>query len=102
MAGLDGGEAPGWKVYLLRCADGTLYCGSTVDLERRLAQHNGEAPGGARYTRSRRPCELACLAPCPHKSSALRLEARIKRLAIKHKIAALEGKNPLPQHPADL
>ena len=102
MAGLDGDEAPGWKVYLLRCADGTLYCGSTVDLERRLAQHNGEAPGGARYTRSRRPCELACFAPCPDRSSALRLEARIKRLASKDKIAALEGKNPLPQHPADL
>ena len=102
MAGLDGGEAPGWKVYLLRCADGTLYCGSTVDLERRLAQHNGEAPGGARYTRSRRPCELACFAPGPDRSSALRLEARIKRLASKDKIAALEGKNPLPQHPADL
>jgi putative endonuclease len=91
MAGLDQGEAPGWKVYLLRCADGTLYCGSTVDLERRLAQHNGEAPGGARYTRSRRPCKLACFAPCPDKSSALRLEAQIKRLARKDKLAALEG-----------
>lgn len=94
MAGLDLDEAPGWKVYLLRCADGTLYCGSTVDLERRLAQHNGEAPGGARYTRSRRPCELACFAPCPDKSSALRLEAQIKRLARKDKIAALEGHLP--------
>ena len=92
MAGLDGGEAPGWKVYLLRCADGTLYCGSTVDLERRLAQHNGEAPGGARYTRSRRPCELACFAPCPDRSSAMKLEAQIKRLARKDKIAALEGR----------
>ena len=92
MSGLDQAEAPGWKVYLLRCADGTLYCGSTVDLERRLAQHNGEAPGGARYTRSRRPCELACFAPCPDKSSALRLEAQIKRLARKDKIAALEGR----------
>ena len=92
MAGLDLDEAPGWKVYLLRCADGTLYCGSTVDLERRLAQHNGEAPGGARYTRSRRPCELACFAPCPDRSSAMKLEAQIKRLARKDKIAALEGR----------
>ncbi|MBQ1330464.1 MAG: GIY-YIG nuclease family protein [Desulfovibrio sp.] len=92
MSGLDQAEAPGWKVYLLRCADGTLYCGSTVDLERRLAQHNGEAPGGARYTRSRRPCELACFAPCPDRSSAMKLEAQIKRLARKDKIAALEGR----------
>lgn len=96
MAGLDLDEAPGWKVYLLRCADGTLYCGSTVDLARRLAQHNGKTAGGARYTRSRRPCELACFAPCPDKSSALRLEAQIKRLARKDKIAALEGHRPRP------
>ena len=95
MAGLDQAEDPGWKVYLLRCADGTLYCGSTVDLARRLAQHNGEAPGGARYTRSRRPSELACFAPCPDRSSALKLEAQIKRLARKDKIAALEGRRTL-------
>ena len=94
MAGLAEGEAPGWKVYLLRCAAGTLYCGSTVDLARRLAQHNGLAAGGARYTRSRRPVEVACFAPCPDKSSALRLEAQIKRLASKDKIAALEARRP--------
>ncbi|MBF0515457.1 MAG: GIY-YIG nuclease family protein, partial [Desulfovibrionaceae bacterium] len=40
-----------WQVYLLECADGTLYCGVTTDLVRRLAEHNGEAAGGARYTR---------------------------------------------------
>ncbi|MEG6502462.1 GIY-YIG nuclease family protein, partial [Desulfovibrio sp. 1214_IL3152] len=40
-----------WLVYLLECADGTLYCGITRDMERRLAQHNGALAGGARYTR---------------------------------------------------
>ncbi|MEW6253246.1 MAG: GIY-YIG nuclease family protein, partial [Planctomycetota bacterium] len=43
-----------WWVYLVRCADGTLYTGITTDVERRLAEHNGAAGGGARYTRSRR------------------------------------------------
>ncbi|MEG6593009.1 GIY-YIG nuclease family protein, partial [Desulfovibrio sp. 1188_IL3213] len=42
-----------WLVYLLECADGTLYCGITRDMERRLAQHNGALAGGARYTRGR-------------------------------------------------
>ena len=43
-------------VYILRCADGTLYTGSTTDLDRRLAVHNSGK--GAKYTRSRRPVEL--------------------------------------------
>ena len=40
-----------WQVYLVECADHTLYCGVTKDTERRVAQHNGEKRGGARYTR---------------------------------------------------
>ena len=38
-----------WLVYLLECADGTLYCGITTNMERRLGQHNGQVPGGAPY-----------------------------------------------------
>ena len=81
----------GWSVYLLRCADGTLYCGVTTDVERRLAMHNGQRPGGAKYTRSRRP---VCLAACTDglsRGEALRLEARIKRLPRAEKVAALES-----------
>lgn len=69
-----------WHVYLLECADHTLYCGVTTDLARRLAQHNGEAPGGARYTVGRRPVRLAASAPCRDRSAAQRLEALVKRL----------------------
>jgi putative endonuclease len=65
-------------VYLLRCADGTLYCGWTTDLERRLRAHRSGT--GSRYTRSRRPVELAYAAPVADRSAALREEARIKRL----------------------
>lgn len=67
-----------WHVYLLRCRDGSLYCGITNNLERRLAQHNGLAPGGARYTRSRRPATLVASVPCQSKGFALSLEARVK------------------------
>lgn len=72
-------EAP-WHVYLLECADGTLYCGVTRDLQRRVAQHNGLKPGGARYTRGRRPVRLLASRACRLKSAALRLECAIKAL----------------------
>ena len=78
-----------WRVYLLECADGTLYCGVTTDLTRRLAEHNGQAPGGARYTRARRPVRLAASAAFPDRSSACSAEARIKRLPRAAKKAAL-------------
>ena len=69
-----------WFVYLLRCADGSFYAGVTTDVDRRLAEHNGERPGGARYTRARRPVELARSLACEDRSEACRLEFRLKRL----------------------
>jgi putative endonuclease len=65
-------------VYLLRCADDSLYCGWTTDVERRLAAHL--AGTASRYTRSRLPVELAAVIPVADRSAALREEARIKRL----------------------
>jgi putative endonuclease len=65
-------------VYLLRCADGTLYCGWSTDPERRLRQHQGGS--ASRYTRVRRPVELVWFAECDDRSHAMREEARIKRL----------------------
>ena len=47
-----------WHVYLVRCADGTLYTGVAIDVAARVAQHNGTLAGGARYTRARRPVKL--------------------------------------------
>lgn len=67
-----------WYVYLLECRDGTLYCGITCDLERRVAQHNGLVPGGARYTRGRRPVRLTASLACEDKPTALRLERAVK------------------------
>ncbi|MGE4505192.1 MAG: GIY-YIG nuclease family protein [Desulfovibrionaceae bacterium] len=76
-----------WYVYLLRCADGSLYCGATSDPARRLAEHN--AGTASKYTRSRLPVELAACVPRAGKGAALRLELAVKRLPTKRKIAAL-------------
>ncbi|WP_145061964.1 GIY-YIG nuclease family protein [Engelhardtia mirabilis] len=80
-----------WHVYLLRCADGSLYAGITTDPERRLAEHNGERPGGARYTRARRPVELVRSETCGDRSEASRLEARLKGLTRPQKEAWAQG-----------
>ncbi|WP_460588802.1 GIY-YIG nuclease family protein [Haliea atlantica] len=79
--------ARGWWVYLLRCADGSLYAGVTTDLERRLAQHNGQRPGGPRFTRGRRPVALCWYEPAADRSAAQRREAAIKRLSRTAKLA---------------
>jgi putative endonuclease len=77
------------SVYLLRCADGTLYCGWTVDVERRVAAHNtGRA---SRYTRARLPVELAWSAAQPNRAAAMREEARIKRLRRAAKLDLIRG-----------
>ncbi|MHA7878579.1 MAG: GIY-YIG nuclease family protein [Saccharospirillum sp.] len=69
-----------WSVYMLRCADGTLYTGVTTDLERRLRQHNGAILGGARYTRGRRPVTLVYHETHPDQATACQREAVIKKL----------------------
>jgi putative endonuclease len=78
-AGRHAGEAlPVAFVYLLRCCDDSLYCGWTNDVQRRMAAHRSGT--ASRYTRSRRPVELAVAIPVADRSAALREEARIKRL----------------------
>ena len=70
--------------YLLRCADGTLYCGWTDNLEKRLAAHNsGKA---SKYTRSRLPAELVYYEVFETRQEAMSREARIKRLSRREKL----------------
>lgn len=69
-----------WQVYIVQCADGTLYTGVARDLQRRLSQHNGELTGGPRYTRGRRPVKLLWSENAPDRSAAQQREARIKKL----------------------
>jgi len=74
-------------VYLLRCRDGSLYTGWTIDLDRRLARH--QAGSASRYTASRRPVQLAAALPMANRTEARREEARIKRLDRAAKLALI-------------
>lgn len=74
-------------VYVLRCADGSLYTGWTADLERRLAAH--AAGTASRYTRSRLPVTLAAAWPAADRGAAMREEARIKALPRAEKLRLL-------------
>ena len=69
---------PGWSVYLVRCADDSLYAGIARDPAARLIEHN--AGRGSKYVRSRRPAELVYRRTCSSRSVALRREASIKRM----------------------
>ena len=71
-------------MYILRCADNTLYTGIATDVDRRAAVHN--RGHGAKYTRSHRPVTVIYREPCADKSSALRREAAIKRLPRAQKL----------------
>lgn len=78
---------PAWHVYILECADGSLYTGVARDVRRRLAQHNGELAGGARYTSGRRPVVLRWCEAAEDRAGAQRREAEIKRLPRPAKLA---------------
>lgn len=80
-------EPAPWQVYLLRCADKSLYCGITTDVTRRLAEHN--AGTASRCTRSRLPVTLEAAVTVPDKRAALRLEIRIKKAPADRKVELL-------------
>lgn len=77
-----------WYVYILRCADNSLYTGITTDLQRRVEEHNG-AGAGARYTRSRRPVALLYAEQVQDRAAASRREMQIKKMPrpVKQRLA---------------
>lgn len=77
--------------YLLECADGSLYCGWTNDLEKRVAAHN--AGKGAKYTKTRRPVHLVYYETFDTKSEALQREAAIKQLSRAQKLALVNSQH---------
>lgn len=77
-------------VYILTCADGTLYTGWTTNLKRRISAHN--AGRGAKYTRTRRPVVLAYSEEQPTRSDAMRREYALKQLSRVEKLALCAGK----------
>jgi putative endonuclease len=74
-------------VYIVRCADGTLYTGVTRDIGRRVDEHNAGGPRGARYTRARRPVTLVYAESAPSRAAACRRECEIRRLGRAGKLA---------------
>ena len=78
-----------WKLYILRCRDGSLYTGITTDVQKRLTAHN--CGKGAKYTRSRRPVELVYQETCKDHSEALRREVQVKALTREEKEKMIEA-----------
>ena len=76
----DSPTANRWCVYIMQCADGTLYTGITTDPIRRLQEHNTGVPRGARYTHTRRPVTLAYTELALDRAAAARREWAIKQL----------------------
>ncbi len=74
-----------WYIYLLRCADNSLYCGVTTDVQRRLKEHNTCNKRGAKYTRVRRPVEVSYLEICQSRQQACQREYQIKQLSKSEK-----------------
>ena len=70
-----------WLIYILECRDGSLYCGITNNIEKRLKQHKGEIIGGAKYTRSHWPCKLVYKEKSASQSKALQREVIIKKMS---------------------
>ena len=78
-----------WKLYILRCRDGSLYTGITTDVQKRLTAHN--CGKGAKYPRSRRPVELVYQETCKDHSEALRREIQVKALNREEKEKIIEA-----------
>lgn len=77
-----------WKLYMLRCADGSLYTGITTDVQARFSAHSSGK--GAKYTRGRGPLELVYTEECGDHSAALKRELEIKALSREEKQALLK------------
>lgn len=77
-----------WYVYILQCADGTLYTGITTDVNRRLNEHNSGK--GAKYTRTRLPVMIVAVSEAGSRSEASKEEYRIKQLTREQKLKLIK------------
>lgn len=82
-----------YYVYILRCAGDTLYTGITADIDRRMSEHFGRTEKCAKYTRSHRAEKLEALWSAENRSSASKLEYRIKKLSRERKLRLIENKS---------
>jgi putative endonuclease len=85
---------PEFSLYIVRCADGTLYTGIASDVSKRLSEHDA-SPRGAKYLRGRGPLQVVFSALVGDRASASQLEYRVKRLSRAKKLALIEGRSAL-------
>ena len=78
-------ESKLWFIYILRCADNSLYTGITLDVDKRLDEHNGISTNGAKYTHARRPVKLVYQETVSSRSEACKREYAIKSLKKQQK-----------------
>ncbi len=81
-----------WFVYIVRCADDSLYTGITKNVVRRIQEHNNDDSLGAKYTKARRPVVLVHQEICMSRSAATKREIEIKKLSRKDKNILLDQK----------
>lgn len=86
-------------VYLIRCRGDTLYAGITTDLARRMRQHRGELPGGAKFTRAHPPLALEAVWRAEDRSAASKLEARLKQRSHAEKLSLIAHPEQLADYP---
>lgn len=80
-----------WSVYILQCSDGSLYTGITIDVERRITEHNDHSSKlGAKFTRGRRPVKLVYQENVGSRSEASKREMHIKSLSRQQKLKLIE------------
>jgi putative endonuclease len=79
-----------YYLYILKCADKTLYTGITTDLARRIVEHNG-AKVGAKYTSARRPVKLVYSKKFKNRSAASKVEAQIKKMKKTEKMELIQN-----------
>jgi len=80
-----------WFIYMVRCADNSLYTGIAKDVERRIHEHNSDDTSGAKYTKARRPVILVYQEACESRSAATRREYEIRQLGRKGKEKLLDN-----------
>ncbi len=80
-----------WFVYIIKCADETLYTGITTDIQRRLSEHNS-SDKWAKYTKMRRPVEMVFSQVCEDRSQASKLEYKIKKYTKQQKLTIIATK----------
>jgi len=90
----QGMSSPGFSLYIVRCANGSLYTGIATDVRKRLGEHES-SPRGSRYLRGKGPLEIVFAEVVGDRARASRLEHRVKQLSRKQKLELIDGRRQL-------